>query len=45
MISELLAAGWRKYKGGQTTWESLWGVFFRGPALAWKIMQLTRGGP
>lgn len=40
MISELIAAGWRRWKNHATIWESPMGDLYRGPALAWQIMKI-----
>lgn len=37
-VRDLEAAGWTKYNGSMTVWRSPWGALYRGPYLAWTIM-------
>jgi len=39
MISDLLAGGWKRWKGKHTIWQSPVGLIWRGPALAWHVMK------
>lgn len=38
-VSELEAAGWKKWRGNGTVWESPWGTLYRGPFRAWEVMK------
>ena len=38
MRRELIAAGWKKWNGNSHIWKSPIGGIWRGPALAWHVM-------
>lgn len=38
-VSELLAAGWRRYRRSNTMWQSPEGTIYIGPYLAWTVMR------
>jgi hypothetical protein len=38
-VRELEAAGWKRYRGHMTLWESPDRRLFRGPAHAWQVMK------
>lgn len=38
MVEQLWAAGWRPWKKHNTIWQAPTGGIWRGPALAWHVM-------
>ena len=40
-VKELEEAGWKRYMGKSTIWQSPGGHLFRGPYKAWQIMKAS----